>query len=435
MRTSENSPIWKSWTQLVIRWPSLSGRLTKNVAIVASGHAGGYAVLLLTTPILTRLYSPSDFGLLATYASIMSLLGTSICLRYDAAIPIPRKSVEAENLAFAALIFSIIGGLLAAVGFHFLLPILATYGNLGQLNPYSNFLAVNLAIFGAFQIFTHIATREQYFVRLAQLRMILVIATVFTQLVYGWLAPGPHGLVLGQLAGYLAGVVFMSIVLRSFFLRTVSLKFLIKTLLKYRRFPLYGTWSEILHISQTVAPPILLAATYGTSCAGWFLLAWRIVGAPLTFLVVPIARVYFSEASRISARNQSELMHFFTRTLQKGLIAALPPVVLIALVATTLFPIVFGEQWEESGKYSRILCPLLLCHLLAISVRSTFDVTNRQDLQLIASLVGCLLMLAGILIPTILGASPIVAVSTLSVCSCTSYLLSIYLCRRAIISR
>jgi len=432
MRTTENAPAWKNWTQLAIRWSPLNGRLSRSVAIVATGHAAGYAILFLTTPVLTRLYNPSDFGLLATYASIMSLLGTSICLRYDAAIPIPRESDEAKNLALAALFFSVVGGLVAAVVFHFLQPMLVGYGNLSQLAPYAGLLAANLAAFGCFQIFTYIATREQHFARLAQLRMVLVLGTVVTQLAFGWIATGPRGLVIGQFVGYLAGVVFMGIVSRGFFLGLISPRSLLRTLFQYRRFPIYGTWSEILHISQTVVPPILLAATYGTECAGWFLLAWRIVGAPLTFLVVPIARVFFAEASRITATNQVELLSFFSRTLRKCIVVALPLVVLIAITATSIFPLLFGEQWEESGRYSQILCPLLLCHLLAISVRSIFDVTNRQDLQLISSLAGCLLMLAGVLLPSALGASPVVAISTLSACSCASYLLSIGLCRHAI---
>jgi O-antigen/teichoic acid export membrane protein len=64
-------------------------RFARNVAVVSAGSAVGQGLLIVSAPVLTRLYTPADFGVLAVYVSILSILAVAATLRYEMAITLP----------------------------------------------------------------------------------------------------------------------------------------------------------------------------------------------------------------------------------------------------------------------------------------------------------------------------------------------------------
>ena len=71
----------------------------RKSAIVASGQALGLGVTVLASPILSRLYSPRDFGLLAIFSTLIGVITTFATLRYENAIPLPNDDWLAHSLA------------------------------------------------------------------------------------------------------------------------------------------------------------------------------------------------------------------------------------------------------------------------------------------------------------------------------------------------
>jgi O-antigen/teichoic acid export membrane protein len=403
------------------------GPLTRSVGLVAIGHAAAYAVMLLATPLLSRLYGPGEFGVLSCYSGLMSLIGTGICLRYDAAIPLPTSKRAGQALAWLAAMVALVSAISWGAIFLWTGGSLQDYAWTSELAPYAIMLAANLFFYGCFQILTFWATRTGQFACLAQQRLIFVLSLVAAQFAAAWLLPLANGLIVGQLIGYLVAVCLTWWLLRDGLSSRPTMRRLGTVAWAYRRLPQYSVLSESLHVGQAAVPPLLLAALFGNSAAGWFLLAWRILGAPVTLLVVPIARVYYSAASRLERNRQHELEQFFFRTLKKSALVATPGIAAIAAAAPTLVPLLLGEDWRPSGRYCQLLCPVLLCHLFAVSVRPTFDVTNRQDLQLIASLIGAALTLTGILAPYAMNLGATAAIAGMSAGGCASYGVAILL--------
>jgi hypothetical protein len=72
---------------------------------VGGRDGGAQWLAVAAAPILTRLFTPEDCGLLAVYASLCALIGVMSSLRDDLAIPLPEDDVEAANV-LAALICS-----------------------------------------------------------------------------------------------------------------------------------------------------------------------------------------------------------------------------------------------------------------------------------------------------------------------------------------
>ena len=60
-------------------------------------------IVIVSAPVLTRLYSPSEYGILSVATSILFVLITVTCLRYEFAVPLPEDDVEAANLLALSL--------------------------------------------------------------------------------------------------------------------------------------------------------------------------------------------------------------------------------------------------------------------------------------------------------------------------------------------
>jgi len=61
----------------------------KNVLTLMAGTTIAQAIPIAISPILTRLYTPEEFGLFALFLAIVSIFGVVATMRYEMAIVQP----------------------------------------------------------------------------------------------------------------------------------------------------------------------------------------------------------------------------------------------------------------------------------------------------------------------------------------------------------
>lgn len=71
---------------------------TKNIVTLMTGTAIAQAIPIAISPILTRIYSPEDFGVFALFVAIISILGNIANAKYELAIMLPKKDEDAINI-------------------------------------------------------------------------------------------------------------------------------------------------------------------------------------------------------------------------------------------------------------------------------------------------------------------------------------------------
>ena len=104
------------------------GSFLKNVAMLGGARGISQGLTLAASPVLTRIFSPEDFGVFALFAVLIGLLGGLSCMRYEHALPLARDEVEAAN------IFALCGAILCVFLFVFCVVLLAVHDDLdGQL--------------------------------------------------------------------------------------------------------------------------------------------------------------------------------------------------------------------------------------------------------------------------------------------------------------
>lgn len=95
------------WSKVTSRFQQ--GSAARDVATLSLGTLVAQAITIAVTPLLTRLYSPSDFGLLAVFLAVVSVGATLVTLRYETSILVPKENTESANLVLLSLILT--GGL------------------------------------------------------------------------------------------------------------------------------------------------------------------------------------------------------------------------------------------------------------------------------------------------------------------------------------
>jgi len=71
-----------------------------------AGTSIAQAIPLAISPILTRIYTPKDFGVFALYISIASIISVVATGRYELAIMLPKKDDDAINLVVLSILIA-----------------------------------------------------------------------------------------------------------------------------------------------------------------------------------------------------------------------------------------------------------------------------------------------------------------------------------------
>ena len=71
---------------------------SQNVLTLMIGTSIAQAIPILISPILTRIYTPKDFGVLALFLAITTIFGSIANARYEIAIMLPKKDEDAINI-------------------------------------------------------------------------------------------------------------------------------------------------------------------------------------------------------------------------------------------------------------------------------------------------------------------------------------------------
>lgn len=321
--------------------------------------------------------------MVAVYASLLGLTTVIASLRYELAIPLPESDTEAANVTALSLILVGCMTVLSAVLISILREPISTALNLPELKEYLWLLPVGTLTVGMYNIFNYWAVRTKQFRSIAVTRVVQSTTTLLVNLAaFKW---GGFGLLLGQVIGQSAGSLKLGkIALLSSSLRDVTWEGVQQAAMRYKNFPKYSTGEGFANTAGLQLPPILYAFLFGTTAAGLYTLANRVLSMPLTLVGNAIGQVFFSRAAEAHRKNQLGTM---VENLSGALLyVGLPPTVLIATVGDISFSMVFGDEWKMAGQMAQLMSPWLLMVFVTSPMSTLFGIVEKQGQGLVFQL-------------------------------------------------
>lgn len=361
------------------------GRFARRLMLLSGGTAGGQALMVAVSPLLTRLFTPGEFGVLAVYIALAGILGSVMALRYEFAVPICKSEEDAATLVAVGLAVTLVLDALVILALAlFNQPLMALLGMSGAAGLFWLLPALLLAQ-GVNLVLAHWSIRRGTF-RLNAVSSFAMLATqALAQLGLGFLHGGAAALVIGYTLGpFVRGAVLVRGVPGSdrALLRRVRAARMRALAREHRRYPLLSGPSTLLQSFGQLLPALFVALLYGPAAAGLFGLGHRITGIPVRLLSEAASHVFLGEIARAEG---PKLYQLFRRTSLRFLVLGLLGMAPLLVAGPALFALVFGEPWREAGRMVQILVPLHLVRFVVIPVSQTLNVTGRQHLHFTAS--------------------------------------------------
>ena len=346
-----------------------AGAAARQVMTLVTGTGLAQLIPLAVSPLLTRLYTPQDFGVFALYASLLAVLAVLGSARYELALMLPKDDTDA--LALVALAMAIVLATSAAVLAAVLLfqAGLARWLDSPALGPWLFLVPVSMLLTGLVNTLTVWANRTSRYRQISISRVLQSASAAAVAVALGWgLSRGSQagvGLVLGAVVGQaLAGASLAWPFWRRWGARLqgVGWQPMRAQALRFREFPAINMPHALLDALQGSAVVALIAALFGPTLLGFHALAQRVVRTPMATLGSAVAQVFQKRAADAlhAGGDTRRLVDAVLRRLGAVAVAVLP----LLWFAPELFAFVFGAAWREAGVYAQILTPWLLLNFM-----------------------------------------------------------------------
>ena len=345
------------------------------------------AIGLMASPLLTRLYEPSTYGVYGVFVSVSALLVPVSAWTLETAVALPKSQGRGAHVLLAALAaVAVTSGLTAAavlLGGPHLLPALGTV----EVGPYLPLLPLYVLIGGTNLTLGFWFVRTRRFAPLSFTRVAQSIGTAATQLGLGFAGALSGGLILGSLAGQAASILVavVSIPMRE---TRVAAQLAARArwgwvYRVYSDFPRLKVPQRLLAASSDTVLVVGLSVAFSPAHAGYFALMRRVLSLPAELIGESVRKALIPTVAENASAAPAELARLLARSSLILLALVLLPVAVLIAAGPWMFGLVFGAPWETAGAYARIVILMVAVRFAAVPYLTCIPVLrlNRVHLQ------------------------------------------------------
>lgn len=372
----------------------------RKVAILVTSSGATQVVILLTAPILSRTYSPEEFGCYGVYLAILSVGGVFATLRYERGLMIAKSKSERHGvfvlIIFIAFTFALLTFITLSVFPQSMLSLLSYIDR----SDWRRLLTFGLFLTAIYTALRFLVLKEGAYRTLSIVQFGTSFTLVLSQLTLSFWNK-ESGLLLGHVFTYF----FVVLVVFKFVIKNKWLdfhKYSVTNLLRIRKaaarnseYPKYMTWSALCNSTTPQVIMLISSFLFAPAAVGQIFLAERILKRPTLLLGRAISDSSFEEATN---KSLSVLDKLYKSRLKTMLLIGAVPFSVLFVTLPFLFPFIFGESWKEAGIYGQILVPSIYLQFVFSPFIPFFTVLRAQKIYLCWSVGRLLIVMAGITI-------------------------------------
>lgn len=361
---------------------------SRNVLTLMTGTTIAQAIPIAISPILTRIYTPEDFGLFALFLAITNIIGSVANGRYELAIMLPEKDEDAINTAALGFIISSILSLLILILVILFNNFFVNLIGNEEIGFWLYFVPITVFLLGLWNVLSYYNNRKKNYKDLRNAHIIRSIVLASTHLIIGFVKSGVTGLISGEILSKLSANsrLLKNILKDKLLISKITKRKMINMAKRYKNFPMISLPSSFTTELYANLFSVLLSSLYNVALLGHYYMAQRVLGLPSALLGVSIGQVFFQSAVKEKEKT-GQARVIFKSTVKKLFLIALPFFLTSFFIVEDLFAFVFGENWRIAGTYSQILIPIFFVRLLSTPVSMINTVFERQIYGLYISII------------------------------------------------
>lgn len=356
----------------------------RNIAGLASGAGMAQVLMVLASPVLTRLYNPEDFGLFAIFMAIVASLLMGASGKYEAAMALPKSDKQGRELLGVAIYFLVTFCTVLMFFFIISKQQILVFLDVDEMGNWILLVPVLLLVASMSEILSYYSNRNRAFAQIGYSRLVRALTIICVNIILGLMGADFEGLLIGNMAGYMLSAVYLIYIQRA----RLSLEILTITAQKgilfrrYKDYPILNASGAILNGIQFNMPIFFLAHYYPEAVVGCYALLMRVAYTPLQFLSVAISHVNLRKIIDLVDEGKPVAPYLHRVTLGLATIVAIPTTIFI-FKAPELFGWLFGENWIVAGEYLQILAVAISARFIAFTLSLTLDATRNNKYAVI----------------------------------------------------
>lgn len=357
----------------------------RSVVRLMSGTVVAQMIPVAASPLLARLFTPAELGVLTLYVSLATVLSAIAAGRYELALGLPRRAQHAIGLLWLCvaiiLSLSVLLAIAIALGRDWFAELLGG----PQWRGYLALLPLSLVLMGLFRTANYWLNRATRFGAMARAKIVQTGTTTIGSLLAGLYGVSAIGLICATLIGYAAGTLAAAATMVTA-LRGVAMPMSLARMralaVRYKSFPLLSGPGALADVLALQLPAIVIAHSYEASAVGYFGLTLRVVGIPSILVGYAMGQVYYQSVASAAAQGQP-VRGLIGRAMWLLMLVAAAPYALLLIFGKPLFAFVFGPSWWQAGLFASILAPAFWLRFVASSLSLSLPALNRNDLAIL----------------------------------------------------
>ncbi len=369
------------------RWNT--SEMMKGVFALLSGNTISQAIGLLICPLLTRLFSPDEFGVFNLFLSIGGVLVLFANAEFHNSIMLPRSEYKAVACLHLGAITTVGSCLLFFFGVSVIFCLGVDVGPIGYwlyaVPVYSFFLAI-------WNMLNNWYARKKHFWQMSFFQVSQSVGNAVLKSVFGWTKLRFNGLILGTIIGLLVALL-LSVATSCRVLRPLlrfdwlACRVMAK---KYVNFPKYSLPRSLVNFLSGNLPILLLSPYFSMDRIGLFGMALMLAFRPINMVSTSLYQIFYQRSAE-KYRNREPLMPFFRLFTRNTLLLLVPTFFVLFLILPWLVSFLFGVKWMETGFYIRMMLPWLLVSSLVAPICYFADMFSLQKVGLFFELANMLM--------------------------------------------
>lgn len=333
-------------------------KIVKNILAMLVGASGAQLISMLAIPIISRLFTPSDIGMLGSFQSILAILTPIAGFSYPVAIVLANNRREAAGMVWISVMSGAIISLIIIIALGLVTLIdQFTPWNI-QIETWLYFVPLFIFFITLNQISENILIKENFFGYISGSNFISSLVVNGTKIGFGLLSPTVWVLISATFLGILTKIVMQVKPVNEnnliFFLRPTSqIKPIILDLAKkYSDFPIYRMPESFLSAMVRNIPVIILASFLSSAAAGYYVMAKTVLAVPGFLLTKAVGDVFFPKFTDKVKKLDNPFDFLVKFTIALSLLSLLPYTI-VMIAGPEIFTFVFGIEWADSGLYAQ----------------------------------------------------------------------------------
>ena len=355
----------------------LFDKYIKDVLYQGSGNSFAQLISILILPIISRIYSPDDFGIFNLFTQVTALMGILVTFRLEYFLLLNKSNNEISSFLKIIFKFSFLLTLIYSVLFFFFNDKLTFFSE--DIKQTTYFILCPLAGL----VFSYSILAQQLIQRGKDFKT-SGISEIINKMFYGITAltgllyKNVIFLLMATIIGPFTKSIFLlkksnqAILKNSFSTNTISKinNEIIKNSISFSS-------SSIIQFFIGILPVLYITKYFSIATLGHFALVISCLYLPTSLLGNALGQVYFQRSTDLF-HNGKSFLSIWIKTFKTVILIGIPTYVIVYFISPFLFPLVFGNEWVDAGIYARIFSIASLFTFISTPMDRTSFILNKN---------------------------------------------------------